>query len=122
MRTPPLLFLLTTALLLGCRPNSGPPVSGATNRTAAPFEGNFYIKGNPGCPVVLSNGFYGGATPYNFCGVIDGSGRYATRAIATNTWELVVTNQQWTFIVQVDGSSVWLESRDPTNRVELKRK
>ena len=116
-----LLFLAGT-LLLGCRPNAAPPISGTTNGIVAPFEGKYDIVGNPECTVIMSNGFYSGATPYNLAGDLDGSGQYAAKSIGIDTWELDMTNRPWAFIVRVEGGSVWLRGKDLTNQVELRRK
>lgn len=87
---------------------------------APPFEGNYYLVGNPECTVVMSNGFYSGATPYNPAGDVDGSGRYRTQPIGTNTWELVMLDRPWIFLVRTERGSVWLKGKGLTNEVELK--
>jgi hypothetical protein len=115
-------ILLTAMLLLGCNQKVVPNRSSSTNEVAVPFEGKYYIVGNPECTVVMSSGFYGGATPYNLAGDVDGSGHYTPKQIGSNVWELVMIDRPWVLLVRADGGSVWLRGKDFANEVELRKK
>jgi len=117
-----LAIVLTSILLIGCGQKVVSIASPGTNGIAAPFEGNYYIVGNPECTVVMSNGFYRGATPFNLTGSVDGSGHYTPKQIGTNTWELPIVDRPWGFVVRTEGGSVWLRGKDLTNEVELRKR
>jgi hypothetical protein len=115
-------FVLTTTLLLGCHQKAVPISSTSTNGIAAPFEGEYYIVSYPECTVVMSSGFYSGATPYNFTGSVDGSGHYTPKQIGSNTWELAMIDRPWGLVVRTEAGSVWLRGKDFTNEVELRKR
>jgi len=126
-----LLFILASALLVGCGPSSNPKPSGSASVLSVSnswaFEGTYIDTNYHDYPTVtFKAGRYSGSWPSNPGGDMNGSGHYTVREVADGKWELDLKYDEGslrtTVIVRKDGENIAIRDQSVGREITLLKK